>query len=82
MTERAKRRKRAALTQVELSHKVGISAPRLCLWECGHVELRPEQVESIATVLKEHLGTTSCFDEIGELVGVLAPGSCGVGEAA
>jgi transcriptional regulator with XRE-family HTH domain len=82
MNGRAVLRKRAALTQVELASKVGISAPRLCLWERGHIELRPEKVESIAAVLKESLGNTPCFDEVEELVSVLAPNSCGVREAA
>jgi transcriptional regulator with XRE-family HTH domain len=73
MIERAKLRKRAGLTQIELSQRVGISASRLCLWERGQVELSPERVRKIAAVLKEHLGKATCFDDVGELVSVLAP---------
>jgi DNA-binding transcriptional regulator YiaG len=73
MSDRALLRKRAALTQVELSQMVRISAPRLCLWERGQIELRPEQVDRIAQVLKDHLGKTPCFDGAGELVKVLVP---------
>jgi Helix-turn-helix domain len=77
MSERAKLRRRAALTQVELAHLTEIHAPQICLWERGHIDLRPEQVERIAAVLKEHLGATPYFDEIGELVSVLASSSHG-----
>ena len=77
MSERAKLRRRAALTQAELARLTGLHAPQICLWERGQIELRPEQVESIAAVLKEHLGATPCFDEIGELVSLLASSSCG-----
>jgi transcriptional regulator with XRE-family HTH domain len=73
MSDRALLRKRAALTQVELSRIVGISAPRLCLWERGQVELRPEQVERIARALNEQLGKTPYFDGAGELAKVLVP---------
>ncbi len=73
MTERALLRKRAALTQIELSQMVGIPAPRLCLWEREQVELRPEQVKRIAEVLNENLGRTPCFDGAIELAKVLMP---------
>jgi transcriptional regulator with XRE-family HTH domain len=73
MSGRALLRKRAALTQVELSRMVGVSAPRLCLWERGQIDLRPEQIERIAQILKEHLGKTPCFEGPAELAKALMP---------
>jgi hypothetical protein len=82
MSERAKLRRRAALTQVELAHLTEIHAPQICLWERGHIELRPEQVERIAAVLKEYLGKTPCFDDAADLAKVLMSNSFAPTEAA
>ena len=55
MKERAMLRRRAGLTQAELAHRTGIHASRICLWERGHFELRPEQVERIQRVISGEL---------------------------
>jgi hypothetical protein len=64
-------RKRAALTQVELSRIVEISAPLLCLWERRQIELRPERVARSAQAINERLRETPCFDGAGELASAL-----------
>jgi len=63
MSNRAQLRKRAALTQVQLAKEVAITAPRLCLWERGEVELSPDQVNRIAEVLAEHIEGHRCLME-------------------
>jgi transcriptional regulator with XRE-family HTH domain len=73
LNERALIRKRAGLTQHRLARLTGICASTISLWECGQIELRPEQVARVAKILKEHLGKTPCFDEAGELAKVLVP---------
>lgn len=55
MKARAEFRRRAGLTQVQLANLTGIPAPRICLWERGQIELRPEQVESIEHALRGEL---------------------------
>lgn len=73
MSHRALLRRRACLTQLQLARKAGISAPRLCLWECGEIELSHEQVERIAKVLLEQLGWLPAFKEVNDLALALAP---------
>jgi DNA-binding transcriptional regulator YiaG len=82
MSERAKLRRRAALTQAQLARLTGIPAPYICFWERGEKELKPEQVERIATVLNEHLGKTPYFDGPAELTRVLMPIALAPGVAA
>jgi transcriptional regulator with XRE-family HTH domain len=53
MGERAKLRRLAGLTQAELALRVGMHAPRICLWERGLVEIKQEQAQRIATILRE-----------------------------
>lgn len=50
-TERATLRRRAGLSQARLASLTGISAPRLCLWERNLIELKPEQLERIQSVI-------------------------------
>jgi transcriptional regulator with XRE-family HTH domain len=52
MSERAMLRRRAGLTQAELAYLAGVHAPQICLWERGQIELKEEQVERIAAVLR------------------------------
>jgi transcriptional regulator with XRE-family HTH domain len=73
MSDRALLRRRAGLTQIQLARKTGISAPRICLWERGEVELRTEQIECIAKVLNEHLSKAPVFSGAGELALTLSP---------
>jgi len=73
MNERASVRRRAWLTQIQLARKTGISAPRICLWERGEIELRPEQIECIAKVLDEHLSKAPVFNGARELALTLSP---------
>jgi len=54
---------------------VGIPGPRICLWERGEIELRPEQVEQIAKVLQDRLERAPRFNGASDLVRILAPGS-------
>jgi transcriptional regulator with XRE-family HTH domain len=55
MNERAKLRRRAALTQIELGRLAGIHAPQICLWERGQIELTEEQLDRIYAVLRERI---------------------------
>jgi transcriptional regulator with XRE-family HTH domain len=73
MSDRALLRRRACLTQLQLARKAGISAPRLCLWERGEIELPYEQVERIAKVLIELLSRPPDFKGVNELALALAP---------
>jgi len=73
MSDRALLRRRAGLTQIQLARKTAISAPRICLWERGELELRAEQVERIARVLNEHLLKVPVFNDARELAMVLNP---------
>jgi transcriptional regulator with XRE-family HTH domain len=73
MSDRATLRRRACLTQLQLARKAGITAPRLCLWERGEIELTPEQVEKIATVLHGCLGKTPVFAGAEELARAIGP---------
>lgn len=72
MSDRALLRRRACLTQIQLARKVGISAPRLCLWERGEIELRPEQIVRIAEVLYRYLSTPQVFSGAMALASALA----------
>jgi transcriptional regulator with XRE-family HTH domain len=73
MSERALLRRRACLTQSQLARKSGVSAPRLCQWERGEIELRPEQIVRIAEVLHKYLSTPPIFNGAMELARALAP---------
>lgn len=54
-TDRATLRRRAGLSQARLASLTGISAPRICLWERGEIELRPEQIERIRYIISSEL---------------------------
>jgi transcriptional regulator with XRE-family HTH domain len=54
-TERAKFRKRAGLTQIQLGKKIGISSTQISLWETGQVDLPSALVDRIAHVLETEL---------------------------
>jgi transcriptional regulator with XRE-family HTH domain len=73
MTDRATFRRRACLTQLQLARKVGITAPRLCLWERGEIELSPEQVDKIAAVLHGCLSKAPAFVSTEDLACAIAP---------
>jgi len=51
--ERARLRKMAGLTQIQLGRKVGKSAGTICLWERGELELAPADIETIARVIED-----------------------------
>lgn len=71
MSERALLRRRAALTQGQLARRVGICAPKLCLWERGEVQLEPRVVARIAECLHQALGETPSFSDSLELARAL-----------
>ncbi len=73
MSERALLRRRACLTQSQLGRQSGVPAPRLCQWERGEIELRPEQILRIAEVLHKYLSTPAIFKSVMELAKALAP---------
>jgi transcriptional regulator with XRE-family HTH domain len=73
MSDRASLRRMAGLTQIQLGRKVGISGPRICLWERGEIELQPEQVEQVAKVLQGRLERAPRFSCVRDLAQTLAP---------
>jgi transcriptional regulator with XRE-family HTH domain len=72
MSDRAVLRRRAALTQAQLARLTGISAPRICLWERDEIQLKREQVERIAVVLRDRLAESPVFESLEELLEKLA----------
>lgn len=72
MSGRAFLRRKACLTQIQLARKAGISAPRICLWERGEVDLSPEQVNKIARVLHERLARPPAFSDVAEVAQALS----------
>jgi len=54
-SERAMLRKRAGITQRRLAKLVGINVATMSFWENHEVEVSPEVVKKIATVLTEGL---------------------------
>ena len=54
-SERAMLRKRAGITQRKLAKLVGINVATMSFWENYEVEVSPEAVKKIATVLTEGL---------------------------
>ncbi len=73
MSDRALLRRKACLTQLQLARKAGISAPRLCQWERGEIELHPDQIARIAEVLYGYLKSPQIFDGAMALARTLAP---------
>lgn len=75
MKERARLRKRAGLTQIQLGRKVGKSAGTICLWERGELELAPADVEKIACVIEKELTKQPAISSAAQIVGILAAAS-------
>jgi transcriptional regulator with XRE-family HTH domain len=73
VSDRSFLRRKACLTQIQLARKTGISAPRICMWERGEIELNPAQVGTIAKVLHERLAKPPVFSDVAELLRALAP---------
>ncbi len=73
LSDRSFLRRKACLTQIQLARKTRISAPRICLWEHGEIELSTEQVNKIAKVLHERLARPPVFSGVSELAHALAP---------
>jgi transcriptional regulator with XRE-family HTH domain len=71
--ERSGLRRRAGLTQLQLSKLAKISPPRISLWESAQIELRPEELERIATILTKRLSATPVLTEA-QLVEALVAG--------
>lgn len=73
MSDRALLRRRAGLTQIQLARKTGISAPRICLWERGELDLRSEQVERIALAIAREMDNALAISTPEDLLRMLAP---------
>ena len=48
-------RQRLGVRQAELARAVGVDRNRLCLWENGYADLKPEDVARIRTYLANEL---------------------------
>jgi transcriptional regulator with XRE-family HTH domain len=72
-SERAIIRKRAGLTQHQLSKRSGVHASRISLWENGESELSPEEVAKIAAALHGSLSKTPAFSGVDELARAIGP---------
>ena len=55
ISERARLRRRAGLTQLQLGRRVGMSGSQICLWERGEIDLSGEEIERIGCVLDAEL---------------------------
>jgi transcriptional regulator with XRE-family HTH domain len=75
MNARSAIRRRAGLTQLQLSRLTKISPPRISLWDNGEVELRSEELQRIAEVLAEHLSAVPIVTEKQALLEALTAGS-------
>jgi transcriptional regulator with XRE-family HTH domain len=73
--ERARLRKMAGLTQIQLARRVGKSAGTICLWERGELALAPVDVERIAGVIEEELSKQPPVSSAAQIVGMLAGAS-------
>jgi transcriptional regulator with XRE-family HTH domain len=71
MTERAKLRKLAGMTQRQLGRKVGKSGATICLWERGDMELSPADVGRIARVIVEEATKNPPLSSAAQILGVL-----------
>ncbi len=66
LTERAELRRRAGLTQHQLSKLTGISAPRISLWENDEIELPSAEIVKIAHVLQDEMWRSPFFRSASE----------------
>jgi transcriptional regulator with XRE-family HTH domain len=73
--DRARLRKMAGLTQIQLGRRVGRSAGTICLWERGELELAPAEVERIARVIENELTKQPQVSSAAQIAGVLAGAS-------
>lgn len=48
-------RKAAGLSQIQLAQKAEVSRFRICMAESGYLELRPEEVRAITTVVRREM---------------------------
>jgi transcriptional regulator with XRE-family HTH domain len=78
INERSGLRRRAGLTQLRLSRLAKVSPPRISLWENGEIELRPEELERIATVLYARLRAIPSFAQSQDLLTALTPETKGL----
>jgi len=72
---RSQLRRRANLTLFALGRRVGKSAGTLSLWERGHIELSPADVEQIARVIESELTNQPQVSSAAQIVGMLAGAS-------
>lgn len=72
MKQRARLRKMAGLTQIQLGRKVGRSAGTICLWERGELELASADVERIARAIENELTKQPAVSNAAQIVGMLA----------
>jgi transcriptional regulator with XRE-family HTH domain len=69
--DRARLRKMAGLTQMQLGRKVGKSAGTICLWERGEIELTPGDIERIARALEGELARQPAVSNATQIAGML-----------
>jgi transcriptional regulator with XRE-family HTH domain len=72
---RSQLRRRANLTLFALGQRVGKSAGTLSLWERGHLELSPTDVELIARAIENELTKQPAVSSAAQIVGMLAGAS-------
>jgi transcriptional regulator with XRE-family HTH domain len=65
---RAKLRKRAAMSLTQLSRLSGVSVSRLSLYERGEVTLPSHDLATISAILRERLDETPTFQSDTELI--------------
>ncbi len=77
MKERARLRKMAGLTQIQLARRIGKSAGTICLWERGELELAPADVERIARAIEKELAKQPSVSSASQIARILAGNPAG-----
>ena len=70
--ERARLRRSAGLTQLQLALRVGMSASQICLWEHSEIELSAADVEQIARAIEAELNRFPAPSSLAQIVTALS----------
>jgi predicted transcriptional regulator len=54
-------RKRLGIQQASLAREIGVERSRLCMWENGYLDLKPEEVARVQSYLANELDTVKAL---------------------
>ena len=72
INQRARLRRSAGLTQLQLALRVGMSASQICLWEHSEIELSSSDIEQIARAIKAELNRFPAPSSLVQIVAALS----------